>query len=267
MRVAAALLLSVSCFVALQSLSASPAPARVAIRIQDCAAAPWLTPCAPIEISADGIQTLQLIAAKADLISSLEGIAEARQFVALLEQAERVVILPKGVPGRTGANLALSGLSQFVDAADRIRPQLQNVGWMAIRRDLDLHLATLATENRERTPEGRFFAMLGRIFPERGSPAVQGEWRGTATGNGRALPMYLVVRRSGGAWSGEIRVADQSDEFRDVVVDGRNLSFTIGQTSLPFRFTGTMSADGMSLSGSFTSREVSGTWTLTRQQR
>jgi hypothetical protein len=52
--------------------------------------------------------------------------------------------------------------------------------------------------------------------------------------------------------------------LRNVIVNGRTISFTIAVDEESARFTGTMAQDGFSLSGSFTSPDGSGSFSTKR---
>lgn len=97
------------------------------------------------------------------------------------------------------------------------------------------------------------------------SCSLAAHWKGTASGNGMNLPMAILVTQTNGQWGGQINLNDMGDNFRNTVVQGRSISFVVGQPNLPFTFRGTMSQDGTSLSGTFSSSEASGNFSLTRQ--
>jgi hypothetical protein len=94
---------------------------------------------------------------------------------------------------------------------------------------------------------------------------LEGVWTGTSTSNGRTLPMSILVTLTNGQWGGQINLNDQGDTFRDVSVQGRSISFVVGQPNTPFKFSGTVSSDERTLSGTFTSTVASGSFTLSRQ--
>src|SRR4051812_31057166 len=104
-----------------------------------CDTEPWLSPCAPIQMSSDGLATLQLIAAKADLIHSLETIPEASSLVEFLKYIGKIA----KVDGVASYAVPLQLLSAYFDVADKIRPRLVQVGWAAIRHDVELQYAVL----------------------------------------------------------------------------------------------------------------------------
>lgn len=127
--------------------------------LSSCEREPWLTPCEPIVMSPEGVQTLRLIGIKEDLIRQLGGISEAAGLVDLFAQADAVLRLPPA-QGLRGYRIALNLTNTFFQAADALRPRLQSIGWMAIRRDVEQHLASLAASRQDNSPEGRFFAKL-----------------------------------------------------------------------------------------------------------
>jgi hypothetical protein len=96
-------------------------------------------------------------------------------------------------------------------------------------------------------------------------PSHAGHWKGTAVSSGKTLPMEILVTKTGGNWGGQINLDGMGDNFRNTQVSGKNVKFTVGQNDSPFTFDGTMSQDGNSLSGSFTSPPANGTFSLKRQ--
>jgi hypothetical protein len=97
------------------------------------------------------------------------------------------------------------------------------------------------------------------------SCSLAAHWKGTASGSGMNLPMEILVTQSNGQWGGQINLNDMGDNFRNTQVQGRSISFTVGQPDTPFTFKGTMSQDGTTLSGTFSSPVASGNFSLTRQ--
>lgn len=97
------------------------------------------------------------------------------------------------------------------------------------------------------------------------SCSLAAHWKGNAAGNGMNLPMSILVTQTNGRWGGQINLNDMGDNFRDTRVQGRSISFVVGQPNTQFTFSGTMSQDGTKLSGTFSSPAVSGTFSLTRQ--
>lgn len=94
---------------------------------------------------------------------------------------------------------------------------------------------------------------------------LAGVWKGTSTSNGMTLPMSVLVTLTNGQWGGQINLNDMGDTFRDVSVRGRSISFVVGQQATPFKFSGTVSPDGKTLSGTFTSSVASGSFTMSQQ--
>jgi hypothetical protein len=138
------------------------------VRIADaqtasCDAQPWLSPCAPIQISSDGLATLQLIAAKTDLIRSLQTIPDASSLVDFLRLVGRIARVDKTI----SYTVPLQFMGAYFNVADGLRPRLAQIGWDAIRRDVELHYVSLQTQNRDGTPEGRMFQRLLDTFPSR----------------------------------------------------------------------------------------------------
>jgi hypothetical protein len=97
------------------------------------------------------------------------------------------------------------------------------------------------------------------------SCSLAAHWKGAASGNGMNLPMDTLVTQSNGQWGGQINLNDMGDNFRNTLVQGRSISFVVGQSDTPFTFRGTMSLDGTTLSGTFSSPVASGNFSLTRQ--
>lgn len=99
---------------------------------------------------------------------------------------------------------------------------------------------------------------------------IAGTWKGTASANagryaGPTVPMELSARTENGVWTGSATLADQIATYENFRVDGRSISFTVGEAENIWRFTGTVSADGTSLTGSFSNVDASGTFSLIRQ--
>jgi hypothetical protein len=97
------------------------------------------------------------------------------------------------------------------------------------------------------------------------SCSLVGHWKGTASGNGMNLPMAILVTQNNGQWEGQINLNDMGDSFRNTQVQGRSIKFTVGQPQTAFTFNGTMSQNGTTLSGTFSSPVVSGNFSLARQ--
>jgi hypothetical protein len=138
------------------AVAAQPASAQ-----SSCDTEPWLLPCAPIQISADGVDTLKLIAAKIDLINGLKTIPEASSLIAFLKLVGQIV----KVDGVASYAVPLQFLEAYFKVADKIRPRLIQVGWAAIRHDVELQYVSLQTRNQDQTAEGRMFKRLLGTIP------------------------------------------------------------------------------------------------------
>jgi hypothetical protein len=78
-----------------------------------------------------------------------------------------------------------------------------------------------------------------------------GFFSGTATGGQVTLPMSVEITASNGSAGGQINLNDMGDTFRDVSVQGQLITFVVGTAGAPFRFSGGLSPDGKTLSGSW----------------
>lgn len=97
------------------------------------------------------------------------------------------------------------------------------------------------------------------------SCSLVGHWKGTASGNGMNLPMAILITQNNGQWGGQINLNDMGDSFRNTQVQGRSITFVVGQPQTSFTFNGTMSQNGTTLSGTFSSPVASGNFSLSRQ--
>ena len=100
---------------------------------------------------------------------------------------------------------------------------------------------------------------------EKLSCSLAAHWKGSANSDGKTLPMAILVTQNNEKWEGQINIDDEGDNFRNTEVQGRNISFVVGQPNRPFTFKGTMSQDGTTLSGTFSSSEANGSFSLSRQ--
>ncbi len=101
---------------------------------------------------------------------------------------------------------------------------------------------------------------------EKLSCSLAGVWKGNSTGDGRTVPMQILIKNEGGQWSGLINVNDNGDSFRDTHVNSPTITFVVGNASTPFTYSGTMSNDGTKLTGTLSSSLVNGTFKLSRTQ-
>jgi hypothetical protein len=97
------------------------------------------------------------------------------------------------------------------------------------------------------------------------SCSMDAHWKGTASSGGTTLPMAILVARptGNGGWTLQINLNDSGGTVPATVTNNdRSIVFSI-PTKPPLTFTGQMSDDGMTLSGSFVT--PAGTWALRRQ--
>jgi hypothetical protein len=140
----------------------SPNPADLP---PDCRKTPWEDGCPAIELSADGLTTLKLVAAKTDLINDLNAmdLGAAKALVSFLQL---INTLAPPTPAKPQVSVYLSTLKGYIDNAGAVRDKLVNkIGWVAVRRDLELHYVDLQTQNKENSPEGRLFKALIDSLP------------------------------------------------------------------------------------------------------
>jgi hypothetical protein len=113
-------------------------------------------------MSSDGVATLQLIAAKVDLIKGLDQIPEANSLASFFKMVGKIT----RADGTATYAVPLQLMAAYFDVADSIRPRLSKIGWRAVHHDVELQYTALQIANKERSPEGLLFKRLMDSLPE-----------------------------------------------------------------------------------------------------
>jgi len=93
----------------------------------------------------------------------------------------------------------------------------------------------------------------GATAQEVSSP--EGHWEGAIQVPGGELGINVDLLMEGGTWSGDISIPlQQTEDFplSDVVVEGDRISFAMAGVPGDPKFDGTISEDGLTISGAFT---------------
>lgn len=100
------------------------------------------------------------------------------------------------------------------------------------------------------------------------TPSPEGHWEGAIQVPGGELGINVDLMVEGGTWSGDISIPlQQTEDFplSDVVVEGDRVSFAMAGVPGDPKFDGTISEDGLTISGSFTQSGQNLTFNLTRE--
>jgi hypothetical protein len=148
---------TVSLIVRLVAIPFLAALAYLAPASQDCYTTPWLTPCAPIDMSADGVQALAATKAKLQAIAAYR---RTPSFAGL-----RIFLLSATSQPAAGGSAVVKvsalPLSGFLAHSAEVRKVVSNSpAWLAARHELALHWASLTSGGRDSSAEGRIFAQL-----------------------------------------------------------------------------------------------------------
>ena len=99
------------------------------------------------------------------------------------------------------------------------------------------------------------------------SPSPKGHWDGVIEMPGQELGVNVDLMEEGGVWSGDISIPDQQAEdfpLGGISVTGSRVSFRMEGIPGTPTFTGTLSEDGQTISGSFSQAGQTFPFSLTR---
>jgi hypothetical protein len=98
-------------------------------------------------------------------------------------------------------------------------------------------------------------------------PDPEGHWEGTIQTPGTGFGFNVDFMEDGGTWTGDISIPDQmlaDFALGGITIEGTSVNFAMTGIPGPPSFTGVLSGDGQTLSGTFTQGEASFPFRLTR---
>ncbi len=146
--------------------------------------------------------------------------------------------------------------------------------WLALQTDVSASLGQLSSATKaHRKKLDDAVNQIGKFIPnmegnlaglQKLSCSLAGWWKGTTSANGVTFPVEILVTDTNGVWTGQINLNGGGDDLHNLMVNGRSISFSVGQGASLMNFTGTISTDGSTLAGSF-SPPAGGKFSMSRQ--
>ena len=112
-------------------------------------------------------------------------------------------------------------------------------------------------------------AAIGAISPlsAQDAPSPEGHWEGAIQTPGQPLGINVDLMEDEGTWTGDISIPDQmlaDFALGGITIEGTSVNFAMTGIPGPPSFSGVLSGDGQTLSGTFTQGEASFPFRLTR---